>query len=60
MGFWDNKKVLVTGGLRFLGSFVIEKLTKRGVEPQNIRIPRSKDTDLRIWVNCIWPLTALI
>jgi GDP-L-fucose synthase len=53
MGFWDSKKVLVTGGAGFLGSFVTEKLKQRGVEPENIRIPRSKDTDLRMWENCI-------
>ena len=53
MGFWDKKKVLITGGGGFLGSFVVEELIERGVEPQNIRIPRSKDTDLRTWENCL-------
>ena len=28
--FWQNKKVIVTGGAGFLGSFVIEKLKQRG------------------------------
>ena len=28
--FWENKKVIVTGGAGFLGSFVIEKLKQRG------------------------------
>ena len=27
---WKNKKVIVTGGSGFLGSFVIEKLKQRG------------------------------
>ena len=26
MGFWDNRRVVVSGGYGFLGSFVVEKL----------------------------------
>jgi len=44
MGFWENKRVLVTGGAGFLGSYVVEKLKQRGCK--NIFIPRSKDYDL--------------
>ena len=53
MKFWNDKNVLLTGGAGFLGSFIVEKLKEKGVSKENIKIPRSKDTDLRRWKNCV-------
>jgi len=44
-GFWRDKRVIVTGGAGFLGSFVVEKLRRRGAA--EIIVPRSSDYDLR-------------
>jgi len=44
MSFWTKKRVLVTGGAGFLGSFVVEKLQQRGCK--EIVVPRSQDYDL--------------
>jgi len=43
--FWRNKRVVVTGGAGFLGSFVVEKLRERGVT--DVFVPRSIEYDLR-------------
>ncbi|NCC36986.1 MAG: NAD-dependent epimerase/dehydratase family protein, partial [Chloroflexia bacterium] len=42
--FWHNKRVTVTGGAGFLGSFVVEQLRARGAE--HIFVPRKRDYDL--------------
>jgi GDP-L-fucose synthase len=41
--FWANKRVVVTGGAGFLGSFVVQKLKEHGVA--EIFVPRSKEYD---------------
>ncbi len=45
MKFWKNKRVVVTGGAGFLGSYVLENLKKRGCE--SIFIPKVENFDLR-------------
>ncbi len=42
--FWSNRRVCVTGGAGFLGSFVIEELRRRGAA--EIFVPRIEEYDL--------------
>jgi len=43
--FWRDKRVVVTGGAGFLGSFLVEKLRQR--KAGEIFVPRSREYDLR-------------
>ncbi|MFQ5874589.1 MAG: GDP-L-fucose synthase family protein [Dehalococcoidia bacterium] len=45
MKWWADKRVVVTGGAGFLGSFVVGKLRERGCE--TVFVPRRRDYDLR-------------
>lgn len=42
---WNNRRVVVTGGAGFFGSFIVERLQQRGAA--DVFIPRSRDYDLR-------------
>ncbi|MEO8704147.1 MAG: GDP-L-fucose synthase [Kofleriaceae bacterium] len=44
MTFWTDKRVLVTGGAGFFGSFVVDELRRRGAG--EVVAPRSRDYDL--------------
>ncbi len=44
MNFWQEQRVIVTGGAGFLGSFVVAGLKTRGCT--NIVVPRSRDCNL--------------
>jgi len=45
MAFWENLRVVVSGGNGFLGSFVVEKLRAAGC--RSVLAPRSHEYDLR-------------
>ena len=44
MGFWQGKRVVVTGGAGFLGTYVVEALRARGCPAPFV--PRSREYDL--------------
>lgn len=45
MSFWSSRRVVVSGGNGFLGSFVVEKLRAAGC--RELTVPRSREYDLR-------------
>ncbi|HZS71077.1 MAG TPA: GDP-L-fucose synthase [Candidatus Acidoferrum sp.] len=45
MGFWEHRRVVVTGGHGFLGGFVVARLRELGA--REVFAPRSADYDLR-------------
>ena len=50
MSYITGKNILLTGGAGFLGSYVHKELEQ--FSPNDIRIPRSNDCDLRERINC--------
>ena len=53
MSFWSDKDILVTGGAGFLGSSLARRILDEGAQISRIRIPRSRELDLRKWENCV-------
>jgi GDP-L-fucose synthase len=43
--FWENRRVVVTGGAGFLGSFVVDAVRQRGAA--EVFVPRKAEYDLR-------------
>lgn len=44
--FWESRRILVTGGTGFLGSYVVENLRRRGA--QEVFAPTRQEYDLRV------------
>lgn len=49
--YWENKRVLITGGTGFLGTHVVKELEKKS--PKEIIAIGSKDFDLRVFDQCL-------
>src|SRR5512135_749875 len=52
MSGFAGKKILVTGGSRFLGGPVVSRLLGRGARQEDITVPRSAQYDLRLPAAC--------
>jgi len=54
-----NKQIFLTGGTGFLGSYVYEKLIKRGLKPDQISVHESRYLDLRVKKYCEIPFIGV-
>ncbi len=45
-GFWSSRRVVVTGGTGFLGTYIVERLKQRGAH--EVLVPRRETYDLRL------------
>jgi GDP-L-fucose synthase len=52
LGYFEGKKILVTGGAGFLGRPLIGKLAGHGAQPENITVPAYPRYDLRLPGDC--------
>ncbi len=45
--FWENKKILITGGYGFVGRYVVQKLHERGLNKDQLVLFHKSEFDLR-------------